>query len=156
MNSTREAIGQTRPFRSTSQEAVVALFLATDRVRTAFARLLEPHDLTPQQYNVLRILRGARPRGLPTLAIIDRMIERTPGITRMIDRLESKGLVNRTRRTDDRRCVDCSITPKGLALLRRLDRAVDRFDERAVGTLTARQVTQLTTLLDRVRIANEP
>jgi len=81
------------------------LLRAADKLRTFFETICVPFDITNQQYNVLRILRGAEPEGLPTLTIAERMIERTPGITRMIDRLEAKGLVVREIRPDDRRCV---------------------------------------------------
>src|SRR5947199_10599404 len=84
-----------------------------------------------QQYNVLRILRGVGPRGLPTLTIAERMIERTPGITRMIDRLEAKGLVARETRPDDRRYVHCRITEEGLKLLRLIDGSVEEHNAAA-------------------------
>ncbi|MCI0435152.1 MAG: MarR family transcriptional regulator [Gemmatimonadetes bacterium] len=140
-----------RPTRSKHADAIVALFRTTDRIRTALSRLLEPHDLTPQQYNVLRILRGAGPDSLPTLAIIDRMIEHAPGITRMIDRLENKGLVTRERVADDRRRVNCRITRRGLEILDGLDRTVADFDRRAFRGLDPRELARLTALLDRVR-----
>ncbi|HSN86827.1 MAG TPA: MarR family transcriptional regulator, partial [Thermoanaerobaculia bacterium] len=85
----------------------------TDLVRRAIARLLEPYDMTPQQYNVLRILRGAGEEGIPTLEISDRMIEQAPGITRLLDRLEAKKLVRRQRCPEDRRQVLCWLTPEG-------------------------------------------
>jgi DNA-binding MarR family transcriptional regulator len=148
----REAIRQTRPFRSSAQEAAVALLLTAEAVRGAYHDLLAAQgDLTLQQYNVLRILRGAGPDGLPTLAIADRMVERAPGITRMIDRLERKRLVTRTRTTADRRQVLCRITRRGLDLLARLDAPVDGLDERVVAPLSPNQIRQLVRLLDRVR-----
>jgi DNA-binding MarR family transcriptional regulator len=155
MENTQSAIRQTVPFRSKSQEALITLFLTVDRVRSAAARMLEPHDVTPQQYNVLRILRGAGPEGLPTLAIARRMIERAPGITRMIDRLEGKGLVERERRGADRRCVHCRIAPVGLELLGRLDGVVDEFEREALGVLSPDELHQLTEMLTRVRLASE-
>src|ERR1051326_91268 len=86
------------------------LLSTADRIRTLFETVCAPFDITGQQYNVLRILRGAEPNGLPTLTVADRVIEKTPGITRMIDRLESKGLATREIRPHDRRCVYCRIT----------------------------------------------
>src|SRR3982751_3077611 len=83
------------------------LLSTAGRVKTSFETVCAPFDLTGQQYNVLRILRGAEPDGLPTLAIAERVIEKTPGITRMIDRLEAKALVSREIRSHDRRCVYC-------------------------------------------------
>ena len=93
-------------------------------VRRVIASVVEPHGITQQQYNVLRILRGAGEKGLPTLEIADRMIEETPGITRLIDRLELKRLVTRERSATDRRQVFCRITPDGLTLLARLDEPI--------------------------------
>lgn len=147
----REEIGQTRPFRSEGQEAVIALWRTADVLKGFFGRLFGPHGLTVQQYNVLRILRGAEPEGLPTLAIAKRMVERAPGITRMIDRLETKGLVGRERRNTDRRCVHCRITPKGLRLLERLDAPIDAADDAALAMLGAQEIEELTRLLDAIR-----
>jgi DNA-binding MarR family transcriptional regulator len=109
------------------------------------------HDLTVQQYNVLRILRGAGPSGLPTLEIGERLIQPTPGITRLIDRLEKKGLVERERLASDRRCVLCTLTPAGLELVNGLDDLVDRRDEEALQGLDAAQTEELIALLDLVR-----
>ena len=110
------------------QAAVIAVVRAADRLRRRYAALFDRYDLTLQQFNVLRILRGARPAGLPTLAIAERMIERAPGITRLIDRLVRKGLVARCPGEADRRVVVCRITPQGLQLLKRLDHPVARAD----------------------------
>lgn len=136
-------------------QAIVAIFSSADRVRVFVESLITPHGITAQQYNVLRILRGAEPEGLPTLTIADRMIERAPGITRMIDRLEAKGLVARDRRGVDRRCVYCRITTGGLDLLRTLDRPVDAAERAAFASLTANELAQLTALLERVRDAHD-
>lgn len=149
----KEEILQTRPFRSVFQEATIGLLRTADQVRTRFEQLFEPHDLTLQQYNVLRILRGSHPEALPTMEIAVRMIECAPGITRLLDRLEAKGLVARRRCPEDRRRVLCSITPKALALLDRLDEAVDRADGEALGGLDESQAKQLVSLLDRVRLS---
>ena len=138
-------------FRTPRQRAVVGLFRTADMLRRSFARVFEPWDLTSQQYNVLRILRGARPDSLPTMEIAERMMEQTPGITRLLDRLYEKGLVHRERCVEDRRQVLCSITAEGLRLLEALDEPVDRADEAAFAMLTDAEVAQLTRLLDRVR-----
>src|ERR1041385_1042541 len=111
------------------------LLSTADRIKSAFETVCTPFDLTGQQYNVLRILRGAEPDGLPTLTIAERVIEKTPGITRMIDRLEAKGLVAREIRPHDRRCVYCRITTKGLKLLDLLDRPVHDFNRKAFAAL---------------------
>src|SRR5213594_1988959 len=103
-----------RKNRPRASTAYSTLLSTADAVKTLFETVCAPFDITGQQYNVLRILRGAEPHGLPTLTIADRVIEKTPGMTRMIDRLESKGLVTREIRPHDRRCVYCRITKKGL------------------------------------------
>jgi DNA-binding MarR family transcriptional regulator len=150
--SVQQAIRQTRPFRSAAQEAVVALLLTAEAVRNRFADLLAGHEeITFQQYNVLRILRGAGADGLPTLEIVERMVEKTPGITRLIDRLEATRLVERERREDDRRQVFCRITARGAKLLASLDPAVDALDDDALSMLSKSELTALVALLDRIR-----
>lgn len=123
----------------------------TDIVLRRITHLLAPYEITSQQYNVLRILRGAGEDGLPTLAIADRMIERTPGVTRLIDRLVAKGWVIRERSTDDRRRVDCTISRTGLDLLAAIDPTMNRFDEDLLGMLDDDEQATLVALLDRVR-----
>ncbi len=115
---------RTRTAPGLHQQALVSLFRTTDAVRRALAAVLEPHGLTGQQYNVLRILRGAHPDPLPVMEVAERMMEQTPGITRLLDRLEAKGLVVRVRCREDRRQVHCSVTEAGLALLAGLDEPV--------------------------------
>ena len=124
-------IGQTHPFRSTAQEAVVGLLRTASLLRHRFAAVVEPHQITFQQYNVLRILQGAG-LPLPTMEIGRRMIEPTPGITRLIDRLEAKGLVRREPHPQDRRQVLCAITPQGTQLIDTLDRPITDLDEESV------------------------
>ena len=147
----QDEIKQTRPFPSPSAEAVVALMRTADMVRRSVASVVEPAGITPQQYNVLRILRGAGENGLPTLEIAERMIEETPGITRLLDRLESKALVTRARCDKDRRRVWCRITPQGLELLRQLDAPLQKADEAALQTLGNHDLEQLIELLDKAR-----
>ncbi len=150
--TTQQAIRQTRPFRSAGQEAIVALFLAAEAVKNRVSALLSARDeITLQQYNVLRILRGAGADGLPTLEIVDRMIERTPGITRLIDRLESKRFVERYRLERDRRQVWCRLTAQGAALLADLDPPMNALDATALDCLASRELATLIELLTRVR-----
>lgn len=118
------------------------LLRAADAVRRRMSAVIEPYGVTVQQYNVLRILRGAG-EPLPILAIAERMIEHTPGITRLLDRIEAKGLVARVRDTKDRRVYHCSITEAGLALLTSMDAAVDAVDEAAIGELAPGEVSDL-------------
>ncbi len=135
---------------SPTQTAVVGLLRTADGIRRYVAGVIEPFGITGQQYNVLRILRGARPEPLPTLAIAERMLEQTPGITRLLDRLEKKSLITRRRCVEDRRQVLCSITPEGLALLQQMDEPVAAADAAAVATLSRRQLAQLIRLLEAI------
>jgi len=142
---------QARPFRSPQQEAGIALVKTADHVRRQVAHVIEPQGITPQQYNVLRILRGAGKEGMPTLEIARRMIERTPGITRLLDRLEAKRLVRRERCPTDRRQVLCWIDPPGIELLKGLDEPVASAEQAALRGLPARDLERLIRLLDAVR-----
>lgn len=144
-------IHQSKPFRTRSQEGVVALLRTADVVRRYIGRVLEPFGVTTQQFNVLRILRGAGPKGLPTLAIGERMIEEAPGITRLLDRLEAKSLVRRERCPEDRRQVLCYATSTALELLGRLDGAMDDADEQGLGALSDADKAEMIRLLDAVR-----
>ncbi|HEU0177434.1 MAG TPA: MarR family transcriptional regulator [Blastocatellia bacterium] len=158
MTNQRKSSGRTKRERSRpspAQTAYVTLLSTADRAKFLFETLCAPFDLTGQQYNVLRILRGAEPDGLPTLTIAERMIENAPGITRMIDRLESKGLVVREIRPHDRRCVYCRITEKGLSLLELLDQPVEKFNRALFHGLSKAEVEQLTSLLLKTRQAHE-
>ena len=147
----RDEIKQTKPFAAPTQEAAVALLHTADLVRRSVSAIVEPHGITLQQYNVLRILRGAGDKGLPTLDIVERMIEQTPGITRLVDRLESKKLVIRKRCDTDRRQVFCRITHGGLDLLLRLEQPLRDAEDEALSTLSSKQLDQLVGLLDKAR-----
>jgi len=147
----QKEIRQTKPFASPEQEGSLALLRTADVVRRGFAEVVEAHGITGQQYNVLRILRGAGETGLPTLEIAERMIEKAPGITRLLDRLEAKNLVGRIRCPRDRRRVLVHISRKGLALLARLDAPVAAADRDALGGLGRRHILELIRLLDAVR-----
>ena len=146
-----QELKQNKPFPSKAQEAAVALLRTADVLRRLIGAVVEPNGITTQQYNVLRILRGAGERGLPTLEIADRMIESTPGITRLVDRLETKKLVSRQRCLTDRRQVFCSITASGLALLAVLDAPILQATDTALSILKKTELTSLIDLLDRTR-----
>ena len=107
-------------FESPAHEALLNLFVAAGHMRERTERVFSEHDVTHAQYNVLRILRGAHPGGYPRCEIIARMLERAPDVTRLIDRLEQQGLVERDRSEEDRRLSISRITDKGLALLDRI------------------------------------
>lgn len=144
-------IKQTRPFRSPAQEAKLSILRTAEVIRRRLGALVGGHGITFQQYNVLRILRGSHPTPLPTLEIGVRMIESTPGITRLMDRLEQKGLVKRERCREDRRMVHCSITSAGLDLLSELDQPVADADEASLRGVSESEIRGLIELLERVR-----
>jgi DNA-binding MarR family transcriptional regulator len=146
-----EELKQTRPFHSPAHEAVVSVLRTAALLQRQIALVVERGGVTIQQYNVLRILRGAGDAGLPTLAIRDRMIEEAAGITRLLDKLEASGYVVRERSTPDRRQVLCQITPAGLTLLAGLDEPVDAVNDIAVAALDPAEQKKLTELLGAVR-----
>lgn len=153
MGTIRDEIRQTRPFPSATEEAVVTLVATADRVRSALDRVAEAHGITLQQYNVLRILRGAGEPGLPTLDVAARMIDRSPGITRLVERLEKRRLVKRARCAEDRRQVLCRATPRGLELLGALDGPMADGARRCLAPLDEAHTRELVDALDRVRAA---
>jgi DNA-binding MarR family transcriptional regulator len=154
MGTIRDEIRQMKPFAAAADEAVVTLLGTADRVRTALSRVVEAHGITLQQYNVLRILRGAGDGGLPTLDIAARMIEHSPGITRLLDRLEAKKLVRRVRCPEDRRQVLCHATGPARRLLAGLDGPVADAGRRALDPLDPSRTVELIRLLDAVRASS--
>lgn len=148
-----EELKQVRPFASTGHEAVVSILRTAAVLQRHVAQVVEASGVTIQQYNVLRILRGAGDAGLPTLAIRDRMIEEAAGITRLLDKLEHAGYVVRERSTPDRRQVLCQITPAGLSLVTKLDAPVDALNETALRLLDEPETKALVELLGAVRAA---
>jgi DNA-binding MarR family transcriptional regulator len=147
----QQELKQKRSFASEAQEAAVGVMRTADVLRRHIAGITEPYGVTMQQYNVLRILRGAQPGPLPTLEIGERLIERMPGITRLLDRLEEKGLVRRERDVQDRRLVNCWITKAGLDLLAEMDEPILNADEVLMRQLSKKDIATLIRLLDRVR-----
>lgn len=147
----RSELKQKKPFRSAAEEAAVALMRTSDLLHRRLAQVVEPHGITHQQYNVLRILRGSDPAPLPTLEIATRMIEQSPGITRLLDRLEAKGLVRRERCKEDRRQVHCWITAAGLELLAGLDEPLLEAVREGFRPLPREALRELVGLLDRAR-----
>jgi MarR family transcriptional regulator, organic hydroperoxide resistance regulator len=147
----QDELRQRAPFATPAQEAVIGLMRTTDVVRRQLARVVEPHGITLQQYNVLRILRGGGPDGVPTLDVAARMIEQTPGITRLLDRLAAKRLVKRERCPHDRRQHLCWITADGQALLQTLEAPLLAAAEASMTKLSARDRLALIRLLDAVR-----
>lgn len=151
MSAIQREIKQGRPFPSRSAEGVVALLRTTDLLRRVLSEVVEPRGITLQQYNVLRILRGAGPEGLPTLEIGVRMIEHSPGVTRLLDRLQAKRLVRRARCPRDRRQVLCRITPAGATVLGELEEPLALASGAVLGRLGDSRAVRLIRLLDEVR-----
>src|SRR6201987_1947367 len=128
----QKELRQRRPFESAAHEAVLGLMRTADLIRRQAVALIEPDGITAQQYNVLRILRGAGNEGLPTLEVAERMIEQTPGVTRLFDRLQAQELGRSQRCHDDKGQHVCWITDKGLSLLAKLDIVTDGAHEEAL------------------------
>lgn len=142
---------QSRPFPSLEAEAAVNLMRTADTVLRGLAAALKPRGLSPEQYNVLRILRGAGPSGLPCGEIASRMVTRDPDMTRLLDRLEARGFIARARSLRDRRVVNTRITSAGLRLLAGLDAPLNAENTRLVGHLGRKRLRQLVALLEAVR-----
>jgi len=146
-----EEIRQTKPFASLHQEAYLGILRTAAKLEHGVAELLKPHGITHTQYNVLRILRGAGDSGMCRNDVRDRMIALVPDATRLLDRMEAMGLIQRRRDSEDRRYVTARITSAGLALLRELDRPVLDLHRVQVGALETDELQTLIALLERIR-----
>ena len=147
----RDELRQTRPFESLEQEAYLNLLRTSAVLTDAFEAVLKPAGITTQQFNVLRILRGAQPGGLCRNELRDRMLTRMPDMTRLLDRMEEAGLVSRERGDRDRRLVHTHITPRGLQMLAELDAPVVAEHRRSLGHMTEDQLRMLVALLTLAR-----
>jgi DNA-binding MarR family transcriptional regulator len=145
---------QKTPFRSQEQEAYLSLLRTADALSASVEAKLKEFGLTGTQYNALRILRGAGAEGLPCSEIGERMITRDPDITRLLNRLEKRGLVTRGRAKDDRRVIHGKITTAGLKLLRGMDEPVERHNREMLKHVGGRKLGQLIGLLELVRSAD--
>jgi DNA-binding MarR family transcriptional regulator len=149
--SIKAQIKQGRSFASPAQEAMLGIRMVAARVLAPWERFLKTEaDLTSSQYNVLRILRGSHPKSLTAGEIGDRTIAPDPDITRLVDRLNDRDLVKRTRSDEDRRVVEVAITAKGLDLLRVLDPHSQRMPPALIGHVSQRKLRQLSALLAEV------
>ena len=151
MGKLEHELRQTKPFGSLRQEAFLGLQRTSDLAARPIEKVFSKWKLTPEQYNVLRILRGSEPDGLPTLEIGRRMITRASNVTRIIDRLELKALVSRKRETHDRRVVRIRVTAQGLKLLTDMQPLVDTATEKALGGLTDNESSRISALLEKIR-----
>ena len=144
-----------KPKRDPHAALEAQVFVSVLRTADALARgaeaLIKPYGLSGTQYNILRILRGAGEKGLACSEVGGRLISRDPDMTRLLDRMESRGLIARARETDDRRVVKTRITPEGLRLLADLDEPVRELHRRQLRHLPEKQLRLLSTLLDRAR-----
>lgn len=151
--SLRSEIKQSKPFGSLEQEAQLNIERTAAVLGHAFAEALKPYGITPTQYNALRILRGAGKDGLCRNEVRDRLIAQVPDVTRLLDRLEEIGLIERERGTADRRLVTTRITAEGGALLRSLDEPIAEVHKRHLGHMTHKQLKTLNELLTLAREA---
>jgi DNA-binding MarR family transcriptional regulator len=142
-------------FDSPQQEAYLNLWRTYDRLRLLEDELFGRHDLTAQQYNALRLLRAAHPRKVPTLHLAGRLVSRAPDITRLVDKLVERGLVDRERLADNRRVVHVGITDAGLALLDTLATEVRECHVRQLGHMDESEMRTLIELLRKARGPHE-
>jgi len=157
MFSKRSTPKSERAPQSSLEEQVVVSLLRTAEALSRWAEsVLKPSGLSPTQYNILRILRGAGERGLACGEVGERLISRDPDITRLLDRMESRGWIARARQAEDRRVVKTRITAEGLRILAELDAPVQAFHRRQLRHIPARDLRQLAHLLERARARVEP
>jgi DNA-binding MarR family transcriptional regulator len=139
-----------RPFKTVEQELLLNIVRTAAVLEHDLAEKLKPFGLTPTQYNVLRILRGT-PEGLCRNAVGERLVTRVPDVTRLLDRMERMGLIQRNRSGEDRRFVSTSITDKGLKLVDKLDREICSIHARQLGHLGDKKARDLIKLLTEAR-----
>jgi len=137
---------------SLEKRVFVSLLQTADTLGQEAEQLLKAAGLTGAQYNVLRILRGAEPSGLACRAIGERMISHDPDMTRLLDRMEKRGLITRERQSDDRRVVKTRITAQGLSLLKTFDQPVHNLHKRQFRHMSATRLKILYDLLEEVRV----
>ena len=147
----REELKQQKPFRSLQQEAELNLVRTTNLLTDSFEQVLKPYGITGTQYNVLRILRGAGPGGLCRNEVSQRLLNRMPDATRLLDRMEEAGLVTRARSAEDRRLVTTQLTKKGSQLVDSLDSVVDGLHVTQMGHLSDKQLKTLIEILTVIR-----
>src|ERR1700724_3100599 len=144
-----------RRFDSPQQEVFLNLWRTYDRLRALEDELFGRYDLTPQQYNALRLLAGEQPNQIRTLDLAARLVSRAPDITRLLDKLEQRGLIERDRPADNRRVVHVGITEAGLKLLKELDHLVRACNARQLGHLATADLERLASLLRAARQPHE-
>ena len=131
-----------------AHEALLNIFVAAGHIRVRFDQACAEHDITTAQFNVLRILRGTHPGGYARCDIVGRMLDRAPDVTRLIDRLEARGLVERDRSTEDRRRSVTTITAKGLELLDRMEPNIEALNRHVEERLSPEDRRELSRILE--------
>lgn len=144
-----------RQFDTLEQEAFLGLWRTYDRMRALEDELFARYELTPQQYNVLRLLRSEHPSTVPTLDLASRLVSRAPDITRMLDKLEQEHLIERERPADNRRVVRVGITAAGIALLNKMREPIRRCHKRQLGHLNRKEIEALIAILRAARMPHE-
>lgn len=156
MNALQPRPGRkSRRFDSLEQEVFLSLWRTYDRLRAFEDELFSVHDLTPQQYNALRLLRGAHPEKIHTLDLASRLVSRAPDITRLLDKLETRGLIERDRPADNRRVVCVGVTKAGLALLQKLHDPLQACHQRQLGHVATKDLEHLLQILRAARAPHE-
>ena len=151
MSLLRKEIRQQRPFVSKREEAFLNLQRTAAMHSQSLATVLKEYGVTPTQYNALRILRGAHPVAMSCKEVGERMVTPVPDVTRLVDRLEKRGLVERARGSEDRRVVEVSITEGGRAVLKRIDQPLARWMNSELASLDDEEIEDLIGLLERLR-----
>ena len=147
----KDEIKQTRPFASLEQEAYLSLGRTWALLEHTVVEALKPYGITPTQYNVLRILRGAGQEGLCRNEVMERMIARVPDATRLLDRMEASGLIVRERSSEDRRFVTARVSAKGLALLEELEDVIQELHQSQFAAVDQEGLRTLIRVLEGVR-----
>jgi DNA-binding MarR family transcriptional regulator len=149
----QEEIQQTKPFASLEEEVHIQIVVTAQVANRVLAEALKPSGLSPSQFNVLRILRGARPGALPAGRIAERMVNHDPDLTRLLDRLEASGLVQKARDSSDRRVVNAKITKAGLERVEGASKSVSQAIRTSLASIEPRKLEQLADLLELARTA---
>lgn len=152
---TLEELIQQTQFASPGHKAILNVFATDSWAEGEMASSLNPHGITSAQYNVLRVLRGRHPESYTCSQVADRLLDRTPDVTRLLVRLETAGLLTRQRADYDRRVVEVAITEAGLELLDALDAPVEQTMKRLTRHLTAPELETLSALLEKLRTDQE-
>jgi DNA-binding MarR family transcriptional regulator len=151
----QKELKQTKPFPTPEEELSLSIVRTSERLSQGIAKIFKQADLTSTQYNALRILRGAGAEGASCTEISDRMVTRDSDITRLLDRLEARGLISREREAKDRRRIQTHITEQGLRLIAELDGPVTEYHRRQLGFLGEKKIASMIKVLEEIRSSLE-